>query len=462
MKDTLLEDRLNGETAAARLGSAAFRKAHRVKYAYVSGSMYRSIASPQLVVRMAKAGMLGFFGTAGLSIDQIREGIQTIRGNLDNDEAYGLNLICNIHEPHLELQTVRLYLDEKIRCIEASAFMEVTPALALYHLKGLTKTDDGRLHCTNKIIAKLSRPEVAQAFMSPAPEHLTAQWLAAGEISEEQAQWARQLPVSQDICVEADSGGHTDRGLPTVLLPALQRLARDLRDRYGYEQALRIGAAGGIGTPQAAAAAFVMGADFITTGSINQCTVEAGMSDLVKDMLQNINVQDTDYAPAADMFEIGAKVQVLRRGVFFPARANKLYTLYSHYDAIEQIPIKTRTLLEERFFQKSLDGVWQDTKRYFIQSGRPADIDKAERDPKHKMALIFRSYLAMAMQAAFSGDEHRKVDFQIHTGPALGAFNQWVKGTPLEDWRNRHADEIGLKLMCETSNLLEHMARSIR
>ena len=106
--------------------------------------------------------------------------------------------------------------------------------------------------------------------------------------------------------------------------------------------------------------------------------------------------------------------------------------------------------------------MWQDTKRYFIQSGRPADIDKAERDPKHKMALIFRSYLAMAMQAAFSGDEHRKVDFQIHTGPALGAFNQWVKGTPLEDWRNRHADEIGLKLMCETSNLLDHMARSIR
>jgi len=29
------------------------------------------------------------------------------------------------------------------------------------------------------------------------------------------------------------------------------------------------------------------------------------------------------------------------------------------------------------------------------------------------------------------------VDYQVHTGPALGAFNQWVKGTSLEDWRKR-------------------------
>ena len=60
---------------------------------------------------------------------------------------------------------------------------------------------------------------------------------------------------------------------------------------------IRVGAAGGIGAPEAAAAAFVMGADFVLTGSINQCTVEAGMSDAVKDLLLEINVQDTGYAP---------------------------------------------------------------------------------------------------------------------------------------------------------------------
>lgn len=76
---------------------------------------------------------------------------------------------------------------------------------------------------------------------------------------------------------------------------------------------IHIGLAGGIGTPQAAVAAFMMGADFILTGSINQCTVEAGTSDCVKNLLQEINVQDTDYAPAGDMFELGAKAQVLKK-----------------------------------------------------------------------------------------------------------------------------------------------------
>ena len=83
-----------------------------------------------------------------------------------------------------------------------------------------------------------------------------------------------------------------------------------------------------------------MGADFILTGSINQCTQEGGISDSAKNMLQNINVQDTEYAPAGDMFEIGAKVQVLKKGVFFPARANKLYMLYTQYNSLDEIPEK--------------------------------------------------------------------------------------------------------------------------
>ena len=72
----------------------------------------------------------------------------------------------------------------------------------------------------------------------------------------------------------------------------------------------------GIGTPEAAAAAFLLGAEFIGTGSINQCTVEAGTSDSVKDLLQEANVQDTSYAPAGDMFEAGARVQVLKKACF--------------------------------------------------------------------------------------------------------------------------------------------------
>lgn len=83
-----------------------------------------------------------------------------------------------------------------------------------------------------------------------------------------------------------------------------------------------------------------------------------------------------------------------------------------------------------------------------------AQIAAADQHPKKKMALIFRWYFGHANRLALQGDADHKVDFQIHCGPALGGFNQWVKGTPLENWRRRHFDEIGLKLMDDTARLL--------
>jgi hypothetical protein len=86
--------------------------------------------------------------------------------------------------------------------------------------------------------------------------------------------------------------------------------------------------AGGMYTGIASTGMVIRMADSILTGSSNQCTVEAGTSSRVKDLLQRMNVQDTAYVPFGDMFEIGSKVQVLKKGLFFPARANKLHDLY--------------------------------------------------------------------------------------------------------------------------------------
>ncbi len=75
--------------------------------------------------------------------------------------------------------------------------------------------------------------------------------------------------------------------------------------------------------------------------------------------------------------------------------------------------------------------------------------------------MIFRWYFRYSSKLAISGSEHSKVDYQIHCGPALGAFNQWVKGSQLENWRNRHVDEIGKKLMTETAVLLHERMQSM-
>ncbi|MDC8758419.1 ACP S-malonyltransferase [Janthinobacterium fluminis] len=439
---------------AENLGSALFRKRFGVKYAYIAGAMYRGIAAPKLVVRMGKAGLVGFFGTGGLSFADIEKGIQYIQGELRNGEAYGLNLLANYAYPELERQTVDLYLRYNVRLIEAAAFMQMTPALVLFRLKGLKRGKDGQVEGHHRILAKVSRPEVAEVFLRPAPEHIVQQLLKEGQITLEQAELAKRVPVSEDVCIEADSGGHTDGGIPTVLFPAMLALKRAMEKQFAYAEPICMGLAGGIGTPEAAAAAFMMGADFILTGSINQCTVDAGTSDDVKTLLQDINVQDTDYAPAGDMFETGAQVQVLKKGVFFPTRANKLFSLYHHHDSLDDLPEKTKKQLQTTYFKKTFEEVWNDVRKYLEGQGMRHEIVKAEANPKHKMALVFRWYFGYTSRLALAGSQDERVNYQVHTGPALGAFNQWVKGTPLESWSNRHADEIGKKLLTETAEYL--------
>lgn len=81
-------------------------------------------------------------------------------------------------------------------------------------------------------------------------------------------------------------------------------------------------------------------------------------------------------------------------------------------------------------------------------------LEKIEGQPRRKMAAVFRWYFAYSSRLALSGDRENKVDYQVHCGPALGAFNQWVKGSAYENWRNRHVDEIGEMLMREAASML--------
>lgn len=439
------------------LGSKEFKDRYHLKYAYLTGGMYKGIASKELVVKMGKAGFMGFLGTGGLELPQLEEAIRYIREELNNGQAYGMNMVANPIDAQQEEKTMDLYLQYGITTIEAAAFMQVTPALVRYRAKGLSRDSRGEITIANRLIAKISRPEVAEQFLCPAPERIVKKLLAARVITPEQGDLLKQVPMADDLCVEADSGGHTDQRMPYALMPAIIKLRDQMMEKYGYNQKIHVGAAGGIGTPEAAAAAFILGADFILTGSINQCTVEARTSDAVKDMLQEINVQDTDYAPAADMFEMGAKVQVLKKGVFFPARANKLYDLYRFYNSLDEIDEKTRKQIQERYFKRSFEEVYQDVKSFY----RTKEIENAERNPKHKMALIFKWYFGYSTRIALEGNIGHKVDFQVQCGPALGAFNQWVKGTQWEDWRKRHVDEIAEKIMKETADVLSHRFHSI-
>ncbi|HEX8616169.1 MAG TPA: PfaD family polyunsaturated fatty acid/polyketide biosynthesis protein [Thermoanaerobaculia bacterium] len=427
------------------LGDAEFRADYGLKYAYTAGAMYKGIASEALVIALAKASLIGYFGTGGLSLARIDAAIASIRSQCGPAQPFGMNLLNNIDHPELEDQTVDLFFAHGVRFVEAAAYTDVKPSVVRFRLRGATRRPDGTVDTPHRVLAKVSRPEVARAFMSPAPEEMLRLLRDRGQLTAEEAELGRHIPVAGDICVESDSGGHTDQGVAYALMPAMRHLRDQMMARHRYGKRIRVGAAGGIGTPEAAAAAFILGADFITTGSINQCTVEAGTSDSVKEMLQEMDVQDTAYAPAGDMFETGAKVQVLRKGVFFPGRANRLFELYTRYNSLEELEPQMRRQIEEKYFRRSIEEVWRETKEYYTRAD--ARFAQSEPSPKRKMALIFKWYFVHTTRLAMRGADDDRVNYQIQCGPALGAFNQWVKGTPLESWRNRHVADIGERIM---------------
>ncbi|NJK79129.1 MAG: 2-nitropropane dioxygenase, partial [Chloroflexaceae bacterium] len=252
--------------------------------------------------------------------------------------------------------------------------------------------------------------------------------------------------MADDITVEADSGGHTDNRPLVSLLSSIIDLRNEIQEQQQYGLEVRVGAAGGIGTPSAALGAFMMGADYVVTGSVNQACIEAGTSEHTRKLLAQAGIADVMMAPAADMFEMGVKVQLLKRGTLFPMRAQKLYELYQQYDSLEAIPADERARLEQQVFQKSLDDIWQETVDYFMKRD-PDQIARAADKPRRKMALVFRWYLGLSSRWSNTGTPGREMDYQIWCGPSMGAFNDWVRGSYLEHPEHRSVVDIAYHIM---------------
>jgi trans-AT polyketide synthase/acyltransferase/oxidoreductase domain-containing protein len=439
---------------AARVGQK-FCDRHQVRLPYVIGSMYRGIASVEMITRAARAGLLGFFGAGGLPLDEVERAIVAIRARIGADHPFGMNLLAAPGRSGLEQQTVDLYLKHGIRRIEASAFMQVSAPIVEFRFRGASLRD-GRAHAPNQVFAKVSRIEVASAFLAAPNDALLMRLRDDGRLSAAEVEAARRLPVATELCIEADSGGHTDAGVALTLLPAMVRLRNEMAAKTPLDAVTGVGAAGGLGTPESIAAAFVLGAEFVLVGSVNQCSPEAGTSDLVKDMLAELALHDTAYAPAGDLFAAGARVQVVRRGTLFPARANQLYQAYRTHDSIAALPPRTRDAFE-RFMGASLDAIWDSTRERLARH-RPDELTRLEADEKARMARVFKWYFSRSIESAVGGVEAERANFQIHSGPAMGAFNLFARGGAFESRASRHVDAIADELMARAEHQLSRQA----
>lgn len=413
-----------------------FCQAHGVQIPYVAGAMAGGIASVQLVQAMSRAGHLSFFGSGGLGLADVESALQTLS---KEEGIWGCNLLHNLHEPAVESATVDLLLRYGVRFVSASAFMTLSKDLVRYRVAGIYQ-ENGAVKCPNHVFAKVSHPSVLQHFLNPPPLKYLEALQAEGFLTSEQVGYAQQIPMAQDITIESDSGGHTD-GRPLMSIFPTYVLMRDAAcKQHGYATPIRLGAAGGMGDPSAIRAAFYLGADYVLLGSVHQCTVEAGTSNEVKEMLAQATVIDCGQAMAPDMFEQGSHVQVLTKGTMYAQRSKRLYQLYRQYDSLDAIPDVETEKIERTIFRQPLDEVWTETEAYWQRD--PEQLTRAYRDPKHKMALVFRWYLGQSSRWARSGDPERKRDYQIWCGPSIGAFNAWAAGGHFADWRNRHIVKV--------------------
>jgi len=430
---------------ASQLGDPTFCRDYNIKYAYKTGAMANGIASANLVIAIGQANLLASYGAAGQVPAKIIESLDQIQSQLPH-QTYAVNLIHSPSEQALESQAVDLFLSKGVKVVEASAFLALSENIVYYRLAGLSQAADNSINIGNKIIAKISRKEVALPFMKAAPEEFVQSLLAKGKITPLQAELAKHVPMADDITVEADSGGHTDNRPLVALLPIIIQLRDEIQKEHSFATKIRIGAAGGISTPASALAAFMMGAAYVVTGSVNQACLEAGTSDHVRKLLQVVESTDVMAAPASDMFEMGVDLQVLKRGTLFGPRAKKLYEYYKRYKSIDEIPIAERQNLEQKVFRMPLEEVWQSCIEFFQQRD-PEQIERAQNNPHRKMALIFRWYLGLSSNWANAGTPDRVLDYQIWCGPSMGAFNDWVKGSYLENYENRKVADVAKQIM---------------
>jgi PfaD family protein len=130
----------------------------------------------------------------------------------------------------------------------------------------------------------------------------------------------------------------------------------------------------------------------------------------------------------------------------FAPRARKLYQVYRTYQSLDAIPRETLDDLEKNVFGASIADAWAATREFWMERD-PTQLARAEADPRHKMALTFRSYLGLSSRWSIAGRHDRRFDYQIWCGPAMGAFNAWTAGSFLAQPEHRTVIQVANNLM---------------
>lgn len=233
-----------------RLGSPAFRREFGARFAVTAAT-----SDPAL------AQALGEFGALAALIPPQRpqEAEMTLARaqRAFGGKLFALRTRRDPAYPERAEAMIELWARRGGRVLEAEGFSGPTPALALWRAETLSRDAEGASVSPRRLIARVSDPAAAEAFLRPAPVQLLDDLLARGLIDAERRDLALGLPLADAVTAAGGSSG----GWAT--LPLLARVLR-LREALCGQQAWpQIGAGGGAGAPQAIAALYAMGADHL-------------------------------------------------------------------------------------------------------------------------------------------------------------------------------------------------------
>ena len=99
-----------------RLGDPSFCRDHGIDLPLMCGAMAHGIASAEMVVTLARDGMLGSYGAAGQSLGVIGEAIDFMAANRGR-APFCVNLIHSPSEPAHEEAVVDLLLEKGVTLV---------------------------------------------------------------------------------------------------------------------------------------------------------------------------------------------------------------------------------------------------------------------------------------------------------------------------------------------------------
>ena len=205
------------------IGSGEFKADYHTPYPYIVGSMGNGISSQELVVKLANKGILAYFGSAQLALNEIDKAIETLANQVKTNTAYGVNVVFDPSDISKHQELIDLCLQKQVRHLEISGFNEITEALVEYRVAGIYEKQN-KIVRRNKILAKTANSLMAAELLTSPPSHFIESLLQKGKITRQQARLSQSISMVDDICVEGDGGWRSSNANALILLPQIIHL----------------------------------------------------------------------------------------------------------------------------------------------------------------------------------------------------------------------------------------------